>query len=154
MANNQSWEFYQQPMSGTKYPLLWIAGCANAQALTQFNLAANTLCLVPFNQMRGATLSQIGFRMVGAVQGAKARLGIYANNSNADNFPKGLVLDAGEVDLLQPPLLKWITNLSQALAADTRYWAAILTNGSGVAIYGLGPLSVLFWGVPYRRRVL
>ena len=28
MANNQSWEFYQQPGTGTKYPLQWVAGFA------------------------------------------------------------------------------------------------------------------------------
>jgi hypothetical protein len=38
MANNQSWEFYQQSDTNVKYPLQWIAGAANPGSLTTRNV--------------------------------------------------------------------------------------------------------------------
>jgi hypothetical protein len=151
MANNQSWEYYQQPNTGTKYALIWIAGAANTQALVAAGtqVVKNNLYLIPFDQMRAATLSQIGINlMTQGGTGAKVRLGIYSNNASNDNYPKGLVLDAGELDVSSGSGLgtKFITGLNQALAADTRYWAAILGNDSTLFVEGLPASSVIFWG--------
>jgi hypothetical protein len=91
MANNQSWEFYQQPYGGTKYPLYWIAGANSAAApntTSGVQVKNNQLWLIPFNQMRAVTVDKIGIdlRMKGAA-GAKVRLGIYQNNASDDNYP-------------------------------------------------------------------
>jgi hypothetical protein len=65
MANNQSWEFYQQPDTGTKYPLQWVAGVVGpiVAPYPPKTLPKDQMLLVPFNQMRAATLSKIGINL-------------------------------------------------------------------------------------------
>jgi hypothetical protein len=80
--------------------------------------------------------------------GAKVRLGIYANNDSADNYPKARVLDAGEIDVGPASNTgpRFITNLNTQLTADNRYWAAILGNDGTIQIGGLPKSLMFFWG--------
>jgi hypothetical protein len=157
MANNQSWEFYQQPDSGTKYPLEWIAGVSTPAPLGQNTLTPNKLFLIPFNQMRIATVSKMGIdlKVTGGV-GAKLRLGIYANNGSRDNYATTLLLDAGEFDVSPagglPIGCNYLINLNQALAADNRYWAAVLTNDNSVQIATIPTQDMIFWGAFAQDR--
>jgi hypothetical protein len=151
MANNQSWEFYQQPdQHGTpntiQYPLQWFAGMA-APGMMGRQLAANRLILVPFNQMRAGRLRLVSINL--AVPGggtARLRIGIYNNNASNDNWPTSLVLDCGEIDVSAGSATgpRFVTGIAQNLSADTRYWAAVITNDSNVNISGLS--YPIFWG--------
>jgi hypothetical protein len=50
--------------------------------------------------MRAATLSQMSVNLQnGGGMGAKLRLGISKNNASNDNYPAGLLKDAGELDV-------------------------------------------------------
>jgi hypothetical protein len=56
-------------------------------------LGMNQLYLIPFNQMRDATLDQMSVQVVAAGgMTAKLRLGIYKNNADNDNYPGALLL--------------------------------------------------------------
>jgi hypothetical protein len=82
--------------------------------------------------MRDVTASKIGIQVVTAGNaGAKCHLGIYENAGNTNNAPSGLVIDAGELDISSTGFKS--LNIDQALTADTRYWAALLSN-DGVAV--------------------
>jgi len=150
MANNQSWEFYQQPDTGTKYPLDWVAGLSSPVSLGQDAFPANRLILIPFNQMRTATLAKIGIDLkVRGGANAKVRLGIYANNSSKDNYPKTLVVDAGELDVNNPPSTgcNFLTlNPTVDLTSNNRYWAALFSNDATYQIARLEPSTLSFWG--------
>jgi hypothetical protein len=157
MANNQSWEFYQQSDTGTKYPLKWIAGLTTATPLgtPSITLTKDILYLVPFDQMRAVTVSKMAILLrVAGKAGAKLRIGIYANNSSTDNYPKGRVLDAGEIDVSGAGGVKEITGLNANLSADTRYWAAVLTNDSTVQIGALPASSIIFWAAVTTPAIL
>jgi hypothetical protein len=147
MANNQSWEFYQQPNTGTKYPLQWVAGAATAGSVQANAVGNGNLILIPFNQMRAATLSQIGVDVV-ARGGASStiRLGIYNNNSSKDNYPTSLLVDAGELVVGTSGQISAVfLNVNKPLTADTRCWAAILCNDANLSVMNMQAADMIFW---------
>jgi hypothetical protein len=110
-------------------------------------LGQNKLYLIPFNQMRNATLAQMSVMVQSAGgTGAKMRLGIYKNNASNDNYPAGLLKDAGELDVTGAGY-KTVSNIGQALSADNRYWAAVITNDANVSIRAYLRTSAIFWGM-------
>jgi hypothetical protein len=101
--------------------------------------------------MRTATLAKIGIDLrVRGGANAKVRLGIYANNSSKDNYPKSLAVDAGELDVNNPPSLgcNFLTlNPTVDLTSNSRYWAALLSNDATYQIASLATSTLNFWGV-------
>lgn len=76
------------------------------------------------------------------------RLGIYNNNASNDIYPKSLFADAGELDVSANTGYRSLSFPANTnLALDTRYWAAILSNDNTVAVLGMLPTSVIFWGI-------
>jgi hypothetical protein len=122
MANNQSWEFYQQPESGTDIPyaLWWPCGAVTNTSGYNLSPTADTLYAVPFDQMRQVTVSKMIILVsVAGGTGAKVRLGIYSNASNSNNVPSALVLDAGEIDVTTTGI-KQLTGLNTIV--DPENW--------------------------------
>jgi len=153
MANNKSWEYYQQKYTGTEYPLVWIAGCATPGPLTGVTLMTNTLYLIPFNQMRIATLDKMGIEVTLAAALGKVHLGIYSNNADNDNYPAGRVVNSAELSFATAGLVE-TGALATDLTADTRYWAALLTNSSMAEINCLPAASMISWGATAGGGVL
>lgn len=82
----------------------------------------NAMFLRPFVLTDAATLIAMAFELTSSTATAVARLGIYA--SNASLLPDARIVDFGTftADTIG---LRAVTGLSQALSADTLYWAAI-----------------------------
>jgi hypothetical protein len=157
MANNQSWEFYQQPETGTgiPYALWWICGLNGTAGLEIGILAGvNELAAVPFDQMRAVTVSKMSIAVTTAGgAGAKIRLGIYQNAGNANNKPAALLIDGGELDVTTTGIKTLTIAGGQNLTDNTRYWATLLCNDNTVAIQAIDPGAMFFWGAAVVNNV-
>ena len=155
MANNQSWEYYQQALSGnTIANLFWMCGAANGAVYSPGRqLIQNVLMAVPFDQMRAVTASRIAIQVLTAGNaGAKCRLGIYQNAGSTDSAPRTLVEDGGELDITTTGFKSLTIDVN--LTADTRYWAALLSNNTNAVVAALQPQSIIFWGAALSGGVL
>jgi hypothetical protein len=108
--------------------------------------------------MRAATVSKLGIVLgTRGGLGAKLRLGIYANNSSTDNYPKAPLVDAGELDV-GPTSANGVRFLNAPantnLSADTRYWAAVLGNDLNITLGGVVDTIMIFWGVSTASGVV
>lgn len=82
----------------------------------------NAMYLRPFVLTDAATLVAMAFELTNSTVGAVARLGIYASDS--DLLPDARIVDFGQFTA-DTSGLRAVTGLSQALSANTLYWAAI-----------------------------
>jgi hypothetical protein len=152
----KSWEYYQN-LNNAILNKWWICGAAatfSVGDLQQPLISSNQFWAVPFNMIRNATVSAIGFSLfatANAGSGAALRLGIYTNNSDTNSFPSTLVAmsDSGDFDVSngQNTGLR-MAPITPGLAIDKRYWAVMLTNGNvaGAKVNFLAEWSGLFWG--------
>jgi hypothetical protein len=90
--------------------------------------------------------------------GGKCRLGIYSNAGPANNAPGARLFTGGDFAVDSAVGIKSTGTLTQALAADTRYWAAIQTNASvtngQVASLGGSSTPVIYWGTVISGNAL
>jgi len=112
-------EQYYRHIGTTPFERWYIAGLANATAITTGAPSVNVLRAMPFLATRGGTLGKISIRVTAAVAGT-GRLGIYQATSDTNLYPNTRILDAGTVDHGTTGV-KTLT-ISQALTANTLYW--------------------------------
>ena len=165
-----SWEYYQQTEAGNQFQLYWICGLPAAYSRSllgnfkDFNLSnlggvlsrptLDTLIAVPFDQLKGVTVSKIligvrSTRALGAVS-----LAIYENVRGANNFPGTRIWptngNQNTVVTINQLGIRELPTGGVALRANTRYWAVLLANQGcrGGTLLGLGNTTtpVIFWG--------
>lgn len=184
---SKSWEYYQQTENGNQLILYWICGLSGTVnryfRYPKFILddtgidftnpitgeisevspggLSSTDCLyaVPFDQLKAVTVSTIWIRATRLSDAATPliHVGIYANTSDTENFPRQRVWRTAAAVTLLPGMQQIPINPPVALRTDTRYWAVFLGNAAcdgtraRLEIDGLGNVNtpVLFWGAKF-----
>jgi hypothetical protein len=112
-------------ISGSSRDRRFLAGLAANGTLSTGAPSANNLRALPFATGKVITLDRIGINVT-TLSAGNVRLGIYADDGNG--YPGSLVLDAG-AQSTGTTGVKELT-ISQALAANTLYWLAILGDAA------------------------
>lgn len=124
---------------------LWRTNNVGAAASSALSTAADALDVYPFPVPYTMSFDRIGVNVATAgAAGAKARLGIYADNGQV--YPGALVLDAGEVALDSTGAKSITINVT---LQPGLYWLARIQNSVGTMpqIYGMDSAAVLSLGI-------
>lgn len=119
------------------------------------NLPGNTLLAIPFAAPGGATLSELGVKILAAGNpGDEGKLGIYAN---AGNYPGSLLTAANGVFNGGSAGPKSISITDTVLAAGQLVWLVVLANSSSMGLYSVpkeGAWAFMGWGNGFLDPVL
>ena len=120
--------FYRRQVGTSPFERWYIAGQANALAMTTGAPSANVLRALPFIVTKGHTVDRIAVQVTTLLAG-KGRYAIYSPTSDTDLYPLNLVLDPlTEIDTSTTGM-KPVT-ISQALTAGNLYYFCYVSNAA------------------------
>jgi hypothetical protein len=120
--------FYRRQVGTTPFERWYVAGQANALALTTGAPSANVLRALPFIVTKGHTVDRLAVQVTTLLAG-KGRFSIYSPTSDTNLYPYSLVLDPlTEIDTGTTGM-KTVT-ISQALTAGNTYYFCYVSNAA------------------------
>lgn len=131
-GSTKDWHYWRNVGTGGGAGTCWyaVSSMNNSDATSQTFTGA-TMYAAPFLTPKAVTVDRIAIRVLTANAGSNARLGIYSAASETNLYPSARVIDAGEIDAGATGW-KELT-ISQALAAGTLYFLAVLIEDSSAA---------------------
>jgi hypothetical protein len=120
--------FYRRQVGTSPFERWYVAGQANATALTTGAPSANVLRAIPFIATKNHTIDRIAVQVTTLLAG-KGRYAIYSPTSDTNLYPSALVLDPlTEIDTGTTGM-KAVT-ISQALTAGNLYYFCYASNAA------------------------
>jgi len=118
-------------------------GAQTGADLVGGTFSTDTLYVIPFWPIRGATIDRIGVD-VSTTGTRKTRLGLYGPTSATNIYPESLLVDSGELTYSSAALIS--ATISVAVGSAFLLWAAVVTDGGTGTAFCIptGSVSTLF----------